>query len=259
LLCEAPEFAEPPADDNHGRALDAAISRVAPMLIIFPAGGAGPVLAAPLAARLGGPYVPWADFMISDADAQTLRSRSRVQVLRLRPDGRSRRRLDPAQIERPIVATVCSGVYRPPQATDAPRSLEVDVLPVPPRAGSQLRILEHEPNPLVAIQEASIIVLLEEPEAKLAFQELLNAKLPEGAVVARASTIPGAVMASCCPEVLIKVGESPLMTGRSPRTRVILALPAESDAESTETPHEDVDIVWLLSSAGEIRDLVTAL
>jgi len=229
------------------------------MLIIFPAGGVGPVLASSLAARLGGPYVPWADFMISDADAETLRSRSRVQVLRLRPDGRSRRRLDPAQIERPIVATVCSGVYRPPSPTDAPRSLEVDVLPVPPRTDSELRIVEHQPNPLVSIQEASVIVLLGEPDTKLAFHELLSAQLPEGAVVARASTIPDAVMASCCPEVLIKVGESGLMTARSPRTRLILALPAEEDAASRAAPPDDVDIVWLLSSPGEIRDLVAAL
>jgi len=260
LLCEAPEFAEPPADDNHGRALDAAIARVPPMLIIFPAGGVGAVMASPLAARLGGPYVPWADFMISDADAEALRSRSRVQVLRVRPDGRSRRRLDPAQIERPIVATVCAGLYTTPNPTDAPRGLEVDVLPVPPRADAELRILEHEPNPSAVIQEASVIILLGEPEANLlAFRELLDAKLPEGTFVARAAAIPTAVLASCCPEILIKVGGSDPMTARSPRTRVILALPVESDAESSVTPPEDVDIVWLLSSPSELRDLVAAL
>ena len=49
------------------------------------------------------------------------------------------------------------------------------------------------------------------------------------------------------------------MTARSPRTRVILALPSESDLESSVTPPEDVDIVWLLSSPSELRDLVAAL
>jgi electron transfer flavoprotein alpha subunit len=259
LLCEAPEFAEPPADENHGRALDAAIARVAPMLIIFPAGGVGAVLAAPLAARLGGPYVPWADFMISDADAETLRSRSRVQVLRVRPGGRSRRRLDPAQIERPIVATVCSGLYTAPASTEAPRNLEVDVLPVPPRADREVRIIEHQANPLASIQEASIIVLLADPDAHPGFRELLETKLPAGAIVARAATIPAAVLASCCPEVLIKVGGCDQMTARSPRTRVILAVQSESGSESNVAPSEDVDIVWLLSSPSEIRDLVAAL
>jgi len=255
LLCEAPEFAEPPSDDNHGRALDAALARVSPMLIIFPAGGIGAVLAAPLAARLGGPYVPWADFMISDADPETLRNRSRVQVLRIRPDGRSRRRLDPAQIERPIVATVCSGLYAGPEATEARHALEVDVLPVPPRAHAELRIVEHTPNPLASVLEASVIILLADGEASLGFDELLETKLPAGMVAARASTISAAVLASCCPEIVIKVGESRGMTARSPRTRVILALREETNV----LPPEDVDILWLLSSPAELKDAVAAL
>lgn len=255
LLCEAPEFDEPPSDDNQGRALDAAIARVAPMLIIFPAGGVGASLAPPLAARLGGPYVPWADFMISDADAETLRSRSRLQVLRVRPDGRSRRRLDPGQIERPIVATVCAGLYVAPAPTGTPRSLEVDVLPVPERAETDLRIIEHEANPLAALQEASVIVLVADPEADADFRELLDATVPAGTIVARASTLTSAALAACCPEILIKVGGCDRMTARSPRTRVILAV----SSDPPTPPPEDIDIVWLLSSPSEVRDLVAAL
>ena len=253
LLCEAAEFAEPPDDDNHGRALDAAVARVTPLLILFPAGGVGSMLAAPLAARVGGPLVPWADFMISDADGEALRSRSRVQVLRVRPDGRSRRRLDPAQIERPIVATLCAGLYVPPRK--GPRSLEIDVLPVPPRAEPAVRVVEQGPNPFARLQQASVIILFADGEADPEFLDLLEAPLPAGIVAMRTSQVPSTILATCCPEVLIKVGASDAVTARSPRTRVILAL----TVESPQSPPDDVDILWLLSSPSELRDLVTLL
>lgn len=188
LLCEADEFAGPPDDATCGRALDAAVGRIPPVLVLFPAGGTGAVLGPPLAARLGAPFAPWSDFVVSDADGKALRGRSRVQVLRLRGDGRTRRRLDPAQIERPIIATVGAGRCPPP--TGSERNLEIDVLPLPPPRATRpvSRVLARVPSPHEALSQAAILILVadDDPVAAgilAAFAERLN-NAPASAAVA---------------------------------------------------------------------------
>src|SRR6185369_2718691 len=65
LLCEGADLGGPPDDATAGRALDAAAARMPPALILLPAGGAGEALGPPLAARLGGPFVPAGDLVVS--------------------------------------------------------------------------------------------------------------------------------------------------------------------------------------------------
>jgi hypothetical protein len=289
LLCEADEFAGPPDDAVEGRALDAAVARIPPVLVLFPAGGTGAVLGPPLAARLGAPFAPWSDFVVSDADGKSLRGRGRVQVLRLRPDGRTRRRLDPAQIERPIIATVGAG--RCPPATGSERNLEIDVLPMaPPRANRPVaRVVAQAPSPHEALPQAAVLILVADgdsataaittawaertgggargaltspapasPLAPLApLAPVADVGLPLPVAVASADRTPRSVLAACCPEIVIRVDSCTATTARSPRTLVIRA--TSSDPGGQGPPPDDVDVVWWFGSATELVDLALQL
>lgn len=255
LLCEGEAFAGPPDDGIHGRALDAAVARVPPMLVLFPAGGAGAVLGPSLAARVSGPFAPWCDFVVSDSAQAPWDGRSRVQLVRLRPDGRSQRRLDPATIERPIVATVRAG--RPPAFQGQDRNLEVEVLAVPARAPTAVpTVLAEARNPFALLQEAAVLILLGDCERSHA--DALRAasdRLGPHSAVASAAEIPAGVLAACCPEIVVRVGHSSAVTARAPRTRVVLAAPLALD----EVPPDDVDLVWPMTSPGELTTLLHAL
>ena len=63
LLCEGPGLAAPALDATHGPALQAAVERVAPLLVLFPAGGAGMALGPALAARIGAAFAGAAEDM----------------------------------------------------------------------------------------------------------------------------------------------------------------------------------------------------
>lgn len=223
------------------------------MLVIFPAGGIGAALGPPLAARLGGAFAPWCDFLVSESDSAPI-GRARLQLLRLRPDGRTRRRLDPLEIERPIVATVCAG--RRPPSTGQRRDLEVEVVPTAPRP---TRALAFEPtcaaNPYAALQEAAVLVLVAPEVARgdgAALVDALRAGPGAGVEVVLIAEVPASVLATCCPDLIVKLGLFPTLTARSPRTRVIQAmLPGWPEAAP-----EDVDVVWQLGSPAELPELV---
>ncbi|HEY8927052.1 MAG TPA: hypothetical protein VIU64_21865 [Polyangia bacterium] len=287
LLCEADEFAGPPDDAVAGRALDAAVARIPPVMVLFPAGGTGAVLGPPLAARLGAPFAPWSDFVVSDADGKALRGRGRVQVLRLRPDGRTRRRLDPAQIERPIIATVGAG--RCPAPSGSERNLEIDVLPMaPPRINRPVaRVVAQEPSPHEALPQAAVLILVadgdpsatainaawaermaggtrgaslspDSPPSHLApLAPARDPGLPLPVAVASADRTPRSVLAACCPEIVIRVDSCTATTARSPRTLVIRA--TSSDPGAQGPPPDDVDVVWWFGSAAELVDLALQL
>ncbi len=284
LLCEADDFADAPADASHGRALDAAAARVPPMLVLFPAGGAGAALGPPLAARLGGPFAPWCDFLTTDADVPVPEDAGRVQLIHLRPDGRSRRRLDPIEIERPIVATLGAG--RRPRATGSLRDLEVEVVASPkPSARSTATVKPAAPDVAVPVEQeriadphavfelASVLVLIGEfsrgdpggitslardsLDASLATSlNALMAGSPAGTVVARASDVPAEVLSACCPDILLKIGPSAAQTARSPRTRVVLA----AISPMTDPAPDDVDVLWQVPSSADLNaDAIRAL
>jgi len=255
LLCEAEEFAGPTDDAIHGRALDAAVARVPPMLILFPAGGAGRVLGPTLAARVSGPFAPWCDFVVSDSAHPPWDGRSRVQLVRLRPDGRSQRRLDPSLIERPIVATVRAG--RVPVFQGQERNLEIEVLAVPARTPSAVpAVVAQDENPFAPLQEAAVLILIGDCEGSHA-EALLAARerLGPGSAVARVAEVPAGVLAACCPEIVVRVGHSAALTARAPRTRVVLAAPLGPE----DVPPDDVDLVWPMATPGELTALIRGL
>jgi Electron transfer flavoprotein domain len=271
LLCEADEFADPPDDATSGQALDAAVARIPPLLVLFPAGGTGPLLGPPLAARLGAPFVPWCDFMVSDLDGNSLRGNSRVQVMRLHRDGRSRRRLDPSHIERPIVVTVGAGRCLPP--TGSERNLEIEVLPLPSARLVRPRtpVLSRKPDPHAALSLAAVLVIVADdaPDAAAVVSTFAQrqgeaAQTPASVALVLASQVPRSALAACCPEIVVRVGAAPGSTARSPRTRVILAMPG-GDRSAPVVPDvgspttDDVDVLWSFSSPRELVDLVFQL
>lgn len=249
LVCEADEFVSPPDDATHGRALDAAVARVPPMLMLFPAGGTGASLGPALAARLGGPFAPWADFLTTDADEPTPDGSGRVQVIHVRPDGRTRRRLDPMEIERPLVATLGAGRRPPPVGTL--RDLEVEVISNVRRVERPLPVeKERVESAFAHLELASVLVLIgDTPSGEVLLQPAEVARdAPPGTVVVRASRVPPGVLAACCPDILLKIGTSAVQTARSPRTRVVL-MTVGSQADPAP---EEIDILWTVNSAAEV-------
>jgi hypothetical protein len=250
LLCESDDFGPPPEDAVHGRALDAAAARVPPMLVLFPAGGAGAALGPSLAARLGGAFAPWCDLLTSDADVPAPDGSGRVQLVHFRPDGRSRRRLDPIEIERPIVATLGAG--RPPPTTGVLRDLEVEVVSSALPPGRSMAVEKSRTsNPHAAFELASVLVLIgdgNDGSGPLVSPEKLAGLVAPGTLVARAADVPAHVLAHCCPDVLLRIGASDVATARSPRTRVVLAAATAADGAAPD----DVDVLWQFPSPAHI-------
>jgi hypothetical protein len=263
LLCEADDFAGPPLDFTHGRGLDAAAARVPPMLVLFPAGGTGGALGPPLAARLGGPFAPWCDFLTTDAETPGPEGGGRVQLIHCRQDGRSRRRLDPLEIERPIVATLFAG--RRSELVGSARDLETEVLSsiAPIRSLISVELETDRPqwdrgDRRAALSLASVLVLIGNGEDGLPLipPEMLRAGAPPGVAVECAADVPAAVLGACCPEIVLKIGRSPARTARAPRTRVVLAAVAPPPIDALAT--EEVDVLWAFQSREELTATTVA-
>src|SRR4051812_6243876 len=109
LSCEGPGLGAPPLDMTHGPALYAAVERIPPLLVLFPAGGAGAQLGPGLASRLGGAFAANAALEIGEAATPLADGVGRIFVRRWRADRSSYRRLDPVELERPVVAILPSG------------------------------------------------------------------------------------------------------------------------------------------------------
>src|SRR6185437_4979763 len=94
-------------------ALLAAVERISPLLVLFPAGGAGLALGPSLAARLGAAFAGAADVEVASGEALP-EGVGRVFLRRWRGERATYRRLDPVEIERPVVAILPAGVAEAP-------------------------------------------------------------------------------------------------------------------------------------------------
>src|SRR5438045_8138189 len=106
IACEGPGLGAPPLDLTHGPALYAAIERIPPLLVLFPAGGGGAQLGPGLAARLGGAFAASADLEVGEALTPLADGVGRVFVRRWRADRTSYRRRGPVELGRPVSATL---------------------------------------------------------------------------------------------------------------------------------------------------------
>ncbi|MFL5305711.1 MAG: hypothetical protein ACJ8F1_10870 [Polyangia bacterium] len=234
LLCEGSSLGAPPLEATHGTALLAAVERVSPLLVLFPAGGAGVSLGPSLAARLGAAFAGPADLEVSEVEDALPDGIGRVFV-RFWSAGRTAyRRLDPVDVERPIVAILPAGGAA--AAIGSP-SIDHDVITCTPPLAPGVDTLASDADDRAAIALARVLVVVD-PAFGGGAVETLRAAAPAGVAVADGVADASSV-AAATPEMMIVVGGSPPPIG-TPRARVALVA---TDAGAEESGR-GVDVVW---------------
>jgi hypothetical protein len=254
IFCEGPGLDGPPLDATHGAALHAAIERVPPLLVIFPAGGAGLQLGAPLAARLGAAFASAADIDVADSPAPLADSVGRVQLRRWRRDRSSYRRLDPVEMERPVIAIL--GAHGPAREGGT-EHVEVDLLAHKAPAAAHALEVESAPDEDAALSLAQALVLVASAHPRVGPEVAarLAAAAPPGVVVADLARVSPAAVAASTPEIILCVGTSEMPASPSPLTRVGMILFEGEPAP----PRGSADVVWRIAGDAPWDDLVTAL
>jgi hypothetical protein len=226
LLCERPGLDAPALDVTHGPSLQLLAERVPPLVVLFPAGGAGLQLGAPLAARLGAAFASAADLEVSESPVPLPDSVGRLCLRRWRRDLSAYRRLDPVELERPVVAIL--GAHGAPCEEGTP-DVEVQVIDGP--AGPDApRVVELES---VADEDAAValarVLVVVDPAVGAEGLAALAAQVPAGVAVVDLARVSPAALAVSTPRVLLHVGvDAPVTVGApSPRTRVGFVLTQE--------------------------------
>jgi electron transfer flavoprotein alpha subunit len=219
LACEGPGLGAPPLDLTHGPALYAAIERVPPLLVLFPAGSTGAQLGPGLAARLGGAFAASADLEVGQAATPLADGIGRVFVRRWRSDRTSYRRLDPVELERPVIAILPAGDPPPDQGSD---EVEVEVITCAAPAKVGVTELSSEVDDQAAAALASILIVVDPTLGAEALAKLSAAAPPGVTVVDAVAAAPAVAMS--VPRIVIGVGgRGPVISG-TPRSRVGVVL-----------------------------------
>jgi Electron transfer flavoprotein domain len=251
LFCEAPGLDAPPLDATHGLALLTAIERVPPLLVLFPAGGAGPQLGPPLAVRLGAAFAAAADIEVADSPAPMTDSVGRVLLRRWRRDRSGYRRLDPVEMERPVIAIL--GAHGAPRIVGT-EDVEVEVIECPAQTPARVVELDSAPDEDAALSLAHTLVLVDGSAGpEVAAQ--LAAAAPAGVAVADRTRRSAAAIAASSPGLMVCVGTSEMPASPSPSTRVAVVLAPGAE----EPPRGSADVVWHSDSAGRWDELAAAL
>ncbi|HEY6477180.1 MAG TPA: hypothetical protein VI456_11410 [Polyangia bacterium] len=240
LLCEGTGLGAPPLESTHGPALQAAVGRVAPLLVLFPAGGAGPALGPSLAARIGAAYAAAADLEVSEATAPLADGVGRVFVRRWRGSRAGYRRLDPVEIERPVIAILAAGIAPTGVGSE---EIDVDVIACPPPKENPISEIASEPDADAGIPLARVLVVVDPALGPDAVARLSAGAPRQVAVVDRARA--SAVLAQSAPEVLVTVGDVELPATGTPRGRVGAILVGDGAAPAARA----VDVLWRIPSA----------
>jgi hypothetical protein len=258
LFCEAPGLNQPALDATHGIALLTATERVPPLLVLFPAGGAGLQLGPPLAVRLGGAFAVAADIEVADSPIPLADSVGRVQLRRWRRDRSAYRRLDPVEMERPVIAIL--GAHGPARDVGT-EHVEVDVIECPAQTPSRVVELESTPDEDAALPLARALVLLDPSLGPEAMARVTGAA-PAGVTVVDLGRVSEAAVAASTPELLLCVGTADVPATPSPRTRVGVVLPGGGGAAAApdaESPRPAADVVWRADAAAACEELAQAL
>jgi Electron transfer flavoprotein domain len=244
ILCEGPGLGRPPLEATHGAALLSAVERVPPLMVLFPAGGAGAELGPSLAARIGAAFAARADLVVSESGGSLAGGVGRVFLRRWRSDRASYRRLDPVEIERPVVALLSAG-----QSTDHAGAAEVDVevIACPPTQTS-IEEIASEPDDRTQLSLAHVLVVVDTAIAGAALERLSAAAPPGVVVVERAAA--QTLLAAGVPDILIGVGHADLPMVGTPRARVGVIL----FGDAVLPPRALADVLW--RAPGDPGDLV---
>jgi electron transfer flavoprotein alpha subunit len=239
LLCEGPGLGGPPLDATHGPALLSAVERVAPLVVLFPAGGAGQALGPSLAARIGAAFAGPADVEASDAAGPLAEGVGRLYLRRWRGGRAAYRRLDPVEIERPVIAIAAAGAGR----TDLGDEL-IDVDVIACRAPKEISATEvaAEPDDEAAVPLARVLVVVD-PALGAEALAAIAAGAPAGVAVVDRSRA-AATLAASTPEILIAVGDVDLPATGTPRGRIgAIVLGDYASAPRA------IDVLWRVPSA----------
>jgi hypothetical protein len=255
LLCERQGLDAPALDVTHGPALQLLAERVPPLVVLFPAGGAGLQLGAPLAARLGAAFASAADLEVSESPLALPDSVGRLCLRRWRRDLSAYRRLDPVELERPVVAVL--GAHGAPREEGTPH-VEVQVIdaPAPPEPAAVVE-LESVDDEDAAVALARVLVVVD-PAVGAEGIAVLAARAPAGVAVVDLARVSPAALAVSTPRVLLQVacdaGASTDIGAPSPRTRRALVL-TRSQAGGTVS----ADVVWRDAGPDAFAALAAAL
>ncbi|HLK92814.1 MAG TPA: hypothetical protein VKZ18_23175 [Polyangia bacterium] len=243
LLCEGAALGAPPLDATHGPALLAAVERISPLLVLFPAGGAGLALGPTLAARLGAAFAGLADIEVATSGPLP-EGVGRVYLRRWRAGRSAYRRLDPVEIERPVVAILGAGVLDRPVGGEG---IDVEVIACAPPKESPVTELASEPDPAAQVPTSRVLVIVD-PSLGAEARSRLAADAPEGVAVVDREAAAAAIAASA-PEIVIVVGDADLPSLGTPRGRVGAILLGDA----TTPPARGIDVLWRVPAtlAGE--------
>jgi electron transfer flavoprotein alpha subunit len=255
LLCEAAGLDAPALDVTHGMALLTATERVPPLMVLFPAGGSGRELGPPLAVRLGAAFASAADVEVADSPVPLVDSVGRVLVRRWRRDRSGYRRLDPVEMERPVIAILAAHGATQDLGTEA---VEVEVIECPSPVPARVVELESVPDEDGAVPLARAVLLVDPggPGVGPDVLEKLRAAAPSGVSVADLGRVSTAALAAATPEVVVCVGTTDLPVSPSPSTHVGVVL---VDGAAEEPPRGSTDVVWRATGPGAWDELAAAV
>jgi hypothetical protein len=251
LLCERPGLDAPALDATHGALLQLAAERVPPLLVLFPAGGGGLQLGPPLAARLGAAFAAAADLEVSDSPVPLPDSVGRLGLRRWRRDLSAYRRLDPVELERPVIAVLAA--HGAPRDAGTP-DVEVEVIEAPAAGPERIVELESVPDEHAAVALARVLVVVG-PAAGAGVAAKLAAAAPPDVAVVDLARVPPAALAVSTPRVILAVEATANVAAPSPRTRVGLVLASSTDAAA----HGPGDFVWRPTGPAAWDELAAAL
>jgi hypothetical protein len=249
LSCEGTGLGAPPLDLTHGPALYAAVERIPPLLVLFPAGGAGTQLGPGLASRLGGAFAACADLEIGEALTPLADGVGRIFVRRWRGDRTSYRRLDPVELERPVVAILPSGGASADRGSE---EVETEVITCVAPAKLGVAELASEVDEHAAAALASILIVVD-PSLGAAALAKLSAAAPAGVIVVDAVAAAPAIAMSV-PRIVLAVGRPAPISG-TPHSRVGAVLAA------TTTPAARIpaDVLLRLPASGPADAVIDEL
>jgi electron transfer flavoprotein len=246
LVCEGARLGGPALDVTHGPALLTAVERVPPILVLFPAGGAGPELGVGLAARIGAAFGGVADLEVSTAP-ELADGIGRVVLRRFRSDRSGYRCLDPVEIERPVVAVLPAGRAK---AETSAGAIDVEILACPPSATSEIEEIASQPDDEAELALAPALVIVDLSVDDHALLRLRSAA--PGVAIAAGGR---AAIALAAPEVLVDVGGAAPRLLTTPRARIgVVRL------EGLPGGGSGADVLWTAPSWGDaLHDLAAAL
>jgi Electron transfer flavoprotein domain len=236
VLCSADQvLAGPALDATHGALLTQIAELLRPMLILFPAGGAGVQLGPSLAVRIGAAYVPAASIELSMDVRDPDRPTHRVVLRRWRASLHGLRKIDVGDLERPVVAVLAAGDCKGVMFESC---AEVEIMPCPEARYPNLRTVGTAPDIWAHVPMASTLVWSPEP-LEPANKAALRAQLPAGASLVVGDEADEASLLTATPSRLVVLsalndataGSLPLVAPAGVALQVIA--PARDRATST--------------------------